>query len=440
MELTASEVARLTEGDVLVGNGHVVASSFAIDSRVVEPGGCFVALTAARDGHDFVGDAFTRGATTAIVSRRPAFDVPASAAVVRVDDPLAALGRLGGAARRALPDARVVGVTGSTGKTGTKDLVAGALAARHRVHASPLSFNNEAGVPLSLLAAPPDSENVVLELGARFPGNIAALCEIARPTVGVVTNVGLAHAGLLGGVEGVARAKGELLEALAPGSLAVLNGDDPSTRGLRARTRADLVTAAVTDRGADVRGSRVELDAELRARFLLESSWGRTSVALGVHGAHQVTNALLAAAVALWAGVEPDEVAAGLAAVRGGAMRMEVVRARGGPVVLNDAYNANPASMAAAIDALAASPSARRRIAVLGAMRELGEWSEQEHARVGRQVADALVDVLVAVGSDTAALASGARSRARGGPPARGVRGGGRTGSARAGPGSGRPR
>ncbi len=411
MDVTARELATLTGGTLVRGDPEVLVTSFAIDSRVLEPGACFVALIAERDGHQFVDDAFARGARVALVTRA----VSATAgAVVLVDDALAALARLGRVARERMSDATVVGITGSAGKTGTKDLTAAALVPTFRVHASPGSYNNEAGVPLTLLGAPATTDALVLEIGAHARGDIAALCSIARPTVGVITNIGLAHAGPLGGRAGVAQAKGELLEALDGQGLAVLDAGDPETAGLAARTEARVLTVAVGDRAAhadaEVRADRIVLDAELRPTFTLGSPWGGGSVALALRGSHQVVNATLAATVALALGVPFTDVARGLAGVQPAAWRMEVVRTTNDVVVLDDAYNANPSSMAAALEALARVDVPGRRLAVLGEIRELGELSVREHSALGVLVGTAAVDTLVAVGAEAAPLAAATRT------------------------------
>jgi UDP-N-acetylmuramoyl-tripeptide--D-alanyl-D-alanine ligase len=419
MELTATELATITGGAVVAGAADARVTSFTIDSRVVEPGACFVALVAERDGHDFVPDAFARGARVALVTDAREHTVPSDdRAVVRVGSAFGALADLGRVARSALGDAIVVGITGSAGKTGTKDLTAAALASKFALHASPGSYNNEAGVPLTLLAAPPGTEAVVLEMGARNHGDIAALCAVASPTVGVITNIGLAHAGSLGGREGVARVKGELLEALDASGTAVLDAGDPATPGLAARTAATVLRVAVGEAAAgtsdivavDVRASDVVLDADLRPRFTLSSPWGSGEVVLAVRGAHQVVNASLAATVALAHGVPFADVAAGLATVQPAPWRMEVARTPDGVVVLDDAYNANPSSMAAALEALARVDVSGRRVAVLGEMRELGALSAPEHAALGDLVGAAAVDALVAVGPETAPLAEHART------------------------------
>ncbi|MET0626960.1 MAG: UDP-N-acetylmuramoyl-tripeptide--D-alanyl-D-alanine ligase [Acidimicrobiia bacterium] len=411
MDLTAREIAEIVGGDVVAGDADARATSCAIDSRSLDAGACFVALVAARDGHDFVGDAAAHGATVALVAHPVADQELGGLATVVAADPLVALGALGAHARRALDHATVVGITGSAGKTGTKDLAAAALGRGGTVHASPGSYNNEAGLPLTLLDAPSDVDAVVLEMGARAVGDIAALCVVARPTVGVITNVGLAHAGPLGGPEGIARAKGELFEALPADGLGVLDADDAATVGIAARTdaRVVLVSARATP-GSDVRADEVRLDGEVRPRFTMHTPWGSGPVGLSVHGEHQIVNALLAATVALDHGVPFEAVVAGLESAHPAAWRMEVLHTPGGAVVLHDAYNANPASTEAALRALAQLDTNGRRVAVLGEMRELGAYSEPEHTRIGHLVAALGIDVLVSVGPETKPLAAAAHA------------------------------
>jgi UDP-N-acetylmuramoyl-tripeptide--D-alanyl-D-alanine ligase len=373
-------------GGALVGEDTEVEGAVN-HSQVVVGGELFVAVVSDRDGHDFIADALERGAAAYLTSRPP---VGGTAVVVA--DTQAALLDLGRAARRRLPD-RVVGVTGSVGKTSVKDLLAAALAPRFRVAASAGSFNNELGVPLTLLNAPDDAEALVVEMGARGPGHVALLCEVAAPTVAVVTRVAAAHTAVMGDLERIARSKGELVEALPASGTAVLNAADPRVAAMASRTAATVVRFGA---GGDVVAEEVRLDDELRPSFRLRSPEGDADVRLGVAGHHQVDNALAAAAAAVAVGASLDDVATGLASARLSPMRMALGRAPSGAVVLNDAYNANPASMAAGLRALAALP-ARRRLAFLGTMAELGERAVSDHRDVAALAAELGVQV-VAVG------------------------------------------
>jgi UDP-N-acetylmuramoyl-tripeptide--D-alanyl-D-alanine ligase len=406
VRLTAQEIADATGGEIRAGAPEVVASSFSIDSRALEPGACFVALVAERDGHEFVKDAVRRGARVALVSRP--VPPPPDCTVVQVPETWAALSDLGRAVRARLRDATVVGITGSVGKTATKDLLAAALRTSLRVTASPVSFNNEAGLPLTLLAAEQSTQVVVAEMGARFAGNIRDLCVIARPDVGVVTNVGLAHAGPLGGLAGIAHVKGELVEALPARGIAVLNGDDGPTRALAAHTSARVVLVGRAD-DAGIHVTDVNVDDQLRPSFRLEAANASILVRLALRGEHQVLNAALAGATALELGVAPAAVAAGLEQAQGAPWRMELARTADGITVLNDAYNANPASTSGALRSLARLPVDGRRLAVLGEMRELGDESADAHEAVGRLAQECGVDVLVVVGEAAGPIATGAR-------------------------------
>lgn len=405
MDLTRDDVAAITGGTVR--GPDATASGFAFDSRTLRPGMGFVALRAERDGHDFVADAFARGGTIAVVERVP--DALTGSLVV-VADAQAALRALGSAARDRLPDATVIGITGSAGKTSTKDLTSSALRPAFAVHASAASFNNEIGLPATLLDTPAGTEAVVLEMGARFAGNITELCAIARPSIGVITHIGLAHAEHLGGRDGIAAVKGEILDALPTDGLAVLSADCDYLDALRARASAPVLTVGPAA-GADVRTSEIRIDANLRVTFRLDSPWGSADVSLAVRGAYQVANAAQAATVALHLGVPLDAVIAALADAGTAAWRMEVATSADGVVVLNDAYNASPSSMRAAIDTFGRLPVTGRRIAVLGEMRELGSLSATEHARVGELLADADVFTLVTVGPGTDEMATAAASR-----------------------------
>ncbi len=406
MRVTVGDIVEATGGVLRNGTPDTVVSSFINDSRRAEPGACFVAIEAERDGHDFVDSAVAAGATCLLV-RRGGVSTSADVAVVEVPDTMAALAAVAAAVRRThLGAATVVGVTGSTGKTSTKDLLVAALRERVRTHANVESFNNEIGLPLTLLGAPDDSEVVVAEMGARFAGNIADLCAIARPDIGVITNIGTAHAEHLGGPTGILRVKGELVEALPPHGLAVVPDDDTGT-ALAARTAAAVVRVGPSST-ADVQVAVLGLDDDLHATVRIEGPWGRCETRLGLRGAHQAVNAAMAAAVARHCGVDLEAVATGLAAAHGSKWRMDLQRSPLGVLVINDAYNANPASMMAAIDALAAVGASGRRIAVLGAMRELGELSAEAHAAVGVRLVQRSIDMLVAVGADGEVIADAA--------------------------------
>ncbi|MCU1458972.1 MAG: UDP-N-acetylmuramoyl-tripeptide--D-alanyl-D-alanine ligase [Actinomycetia bacterium] len=411
----------LTVGGKLDGpDPDIPITGVSVDSRRVVRGECFVALHDQRDGHDFVADAFACGALTAIVTHRPD-DVRPGLPLILVDDPLLALGDLGAAARDRLTDAQVVGVTGSAGKTSTKDLIAAAMSRRYHVHANEKSFNNEFGVPLTLLAAPADTEVVVVEMGERRAGDISYLSRIARPHVGVVTNVGLAHSEFLGGREGAAAVLGELVESLPPSGLAVLDADDAQTPNLRTRTAASVLTAGSRgDRHPDVLVSMVSVDDGLRPTLRIECDWGSGETQLALLGEHQVHNAGLAAAVALAAEVPFVDVLAGLAEAQGAPWRMQLERSTSGLIVINDAYNASPEPMAAALQALARLRLRGRakRIAVLGEMRELGVETPELHAGIGLRAAELGVDVLVTVGEGGRMIAAGVP---RGDGPGRGM-------------------
>ncbi len=388
MKWRAAAIAEAVDG-VLSGPDTEVTGA-TIDSRSVVGGELFGPVRAARDGHDFIGGALDAGAAAYLSAQAAG---PGTA--ILVGDTMIALADLGRAARSRLGD-RVVGITGSAGKTSTKDLLAAVLGGSLRTAASERSFNNELGVPLTLLNAADDIDVVVVEMGARGVGHIATLCSIARPTIGVVTNVGLAHTEMLGSLDNVARAKAELIEALPSSGTAVLNADDGRVMAMRSVSSAEVLTYGLA--GGDVRACDVVLDGELRPSFRLASPWGTVEVHLAVRGAHNAANAAAAAAVALVQGVSIDDVATGLGGAHSSPWRMELSRSLDGGLVLNDAYNANPASTEAALRSLAAL-DVKRRVAVLGPMCELGEHAAAEHARIGALARSLGIDLLVTVGA-----------------------------------------
>jgi UDP-N-acetylmuramoyl-tripeptide--D-alanyl-D-alanine ligase len=390
VRLRASEIAAAVDG-VVVGTDVDVAG-VTIDSRTATPDQLFVPIVGDRDGHDFIGDAVARGAS-AYLTANGVRSVDATA--VEVTDTGRALLGIGRLARSHVMTERVVGITGSVGKTTVKDLTRAALASTYRTAASERSFNNELGVPLTLANAPDDVEVVVVEMGARGRGHITLLADIALPTIAVVTTVALAHTEMFGTIDDVATAKAELVEALPYNGIAVLNADNPYVAGMARRTTATILTFSAESADADITASAVILDDELRPTFLMHTPSGNVQVRLPFRGVHQVANALAAAGAALAGGVELDAIATGLAGATGSPWRMELVRTASGAVVVNDAYNANPTSTAAALRSLAALP-AKRRVAVLGVMAELGETSVAEHRRI-TALADELEIVVIAV-------------------------------------------
>ncbi|WP_421120298.1 UDP-N-acetylmuramoyl-tripeptide--D-alanyl-D-alanine ligase [Aquihabitans daechungensis] len=368
MRFTTAEVAAATGGEVF--GREVEFDGVAIDSRLVQPGQLFVPLIAARDGHDYIGAAVRAGARGYLTSG----PIEAGTAI-RVADTEVALRDLGIAARARLGE-RVVGITGSVGKTSLKDLLASVASTTLATTASIGSFNNELGVPLTLANAPDGTECTILEMGARGIGHIAALCEVGRPTVGVVTVVAGVHLEAFGSIDDVAAGKGELVAALPASGTAVLNADDVRVAAMAARTEATVLTFG-QDAG-EVRAEHVSLDEHLHPTFELRTPWGVADVHLSIAGRHQVVNALGAAAAGLALGVPLDQVVVGLGGARLSALRMDLATAAAGYRVLNDSYNANPTSMAAALRSIDELP-AGRRFAVLGTMAELGPDEAAEH-------------------------------------------------------------
>ena len=420
--LSSRDVEQLAGGRLLAAAGDPdrpdVTGPVVVDSRLAVPGALFAALPGQRtDGADHAAAAVAAGAR-AVLAQRPVDLGGREATVVLVDDAVAALGHLAAgvlARLRAAGRPAVVGVTGSSGKTTTKDLLRAVLAVRGPVVAPRGSFNNEVGAPLTVLEADAATEHLVVEMGARGPGHIAHLCRIAPPQVGVVLNVGAAHAGEFGSLEATARAKGELVEALGADGLAVLNADDPRVLAMRERTTARVLVHGLGD-GVDVRAADVALDGAARARFRLVSavgpgtaSAGEAEVHLRLHGEHQVSNALAAATAALGLGAGVQEVAAALSAAEAASpARMQVVERPDGVTVVNDAYNANPDSVRAALKALVAMGRGRRTWAVLGEMLELGAESRDEHDAVGRLAVRLDVSRLLAVGAGARPVYTGA--------------------------------
>ena len=400
----AADVAKATNGILVGQNAHLSGVSF--DSRSVRPGQLFVPIVAERDGHDFVLAALAAGAgaylTTGKTFGRTSITVP---------DTLAALLQLGAWGRNKL-DAqlanRVIGVTGSVGKTSTKDFIAAALGSVLRVTANERSFNNDQGLPVTILNAGDDVQALVLEMGMRGFDEISRLCTVARPNIGVVTRVAPAHTERVGGIDGVARAKSELVQALDASGFAVLNADDERVAAMQSLTEATVISYGVAP-SATVRMTHCVLDERACASITVESPWGKASWKMNVPGEHMAHNAVGAIAVAGVLGLDLQRAAVAIEAAVLSEMRMQHKVARNGALIIDDSYNANPASLAAALHALSAT-KASRRIAVLGIMAELSE-PEQDHLQISR-LAEQLGIELIAVGTDMYGVQSRTREEA----------------------------
>lgn len=382
----------------------------SIDSRKIHEGDLFVALRGDRfDGHDFIRDALEAGATAAVVEqswllkqkKRTVRGLP----LIPVPEALAALQSLALYHRRRL-GLPVVGVTGSNGKTTTKEMIAAILGTHFRVLRSEGSLNNHIGLPLTLLRMRRTHEIVIAEMGMNHSGEITHLCEIAEPTAGVVTNVGSAHLEFFDDLDGIASAKRELVEAIGPHGFVVLNGDDPRVSAMSASTEARSITFGLSG-GVDVRGEIIEFIGGVFPLFRYNDG---APIRLWVPGRHNVSNALAAVAVAEAMGCSPEEIQDGLESYRGVKWRTEVIES-GGIVVLNDAYNSNPVSAVAALALLRDWNNSRpmRRVAVLGDMLELGKKAGELHAVIGQEAFECGVELLVAVGEHAGEIADGAR-------------------------------
>ena len=393
-----SSVAAAVGGERTGDDVHV--SAVTTDSRHATPGALFVALEGERtDGHRFIQDALARGAVAVLVQE--AADAPPPK--IQVTSTPDALLRLAADERRRF-DGAVVAITGANGKTSTKDMTAAVASTTFRTHASPGSFNNEVGVPLTFLGAPPDTEVIVAELGARRAGDVTVLMPVAQPDVVVITNVGVAHMEIFGSWDLIVGAAAEPVDAMDPGGVVILNADDPVVAGFAGRARARVVTFGRSEE-ASVRADEVRIEPDGRPTFELVAGGGRERVTLAVPGEHMVSNALAAAAVGAELGIPLEVCARALSRAQVSRWRMETFETPGGVLVINDAYNANPESMAAALKAATVMSGERRVVAVLGHMAELGDIAPEEHERIGGLAARLGVDRLITVGTEAKAIA-----------------------------------
>ncbi|MFX4285078.1 UDP-N-acetylmuramoyl-tripeptide--D-alanyl-D-alanine ligase [Janibacter sp. G349] len=392
------------EAGAIVVDGPVVT-----DSREAGPGSLYVARVGeSADGHDFVPGAAAAGAVAALTTR----EVDGLPCLV-VEDEQAAFVAIARHLVDSRPEMTVIGITGSSGKTSTKDLLGSVLETAGETVAPVGSYNSEVGVPLTVCRVTPTTAHLVVEMGARGIGHIDYLTRIAPPRIGIVLNVGHAHVGEFGSVEAIAEAKGELPAALPADGVAVLNADDPLVAAMAERTTARVVLVGESET-ADVRATDVTVDETGAASFTVTAPFGTARVRLGLIGRHHVGNALAVIAAAEAAGMTLDQVVPALETARPlSRWRMEVSRRDDGVVVVNDAYNANPDSMSAALRSLASMSTTGRRWAVLGAMLELGEASAELHAAVGREAAELGTDEILVVGEVAEPIAAGARDNAR---------------------------
>jgi UDP-N-acetylmuramoyl-tripeptide--D-alanyl-D-alanine ligase len=404
--LTLSQIAQFAEGWLSPGDGTVVIKKISTDSRTIKPGELFVALHGENfEGHSFVEASAQAGASGALVDPNWKGNVPHDFPLIRATDTLRAYQNLAANYRKSLT-LKVIGITGSNGKTSTKDFTASVLARRFRVTKTEGNFNNHVGLPRTILEASSADEVAVWEIGMNHPGEIATLSKIAAPDAAIITNIGVAHIEFMGSREAIAIEKGALAEAIQPEGTVILNADDPFSAGIAARTRAKVVFAGMTT--GTVRAIEIRQSAD-GAEFTIAEGAHRCRAQLPVAGSHMVQNALLAVAAGRTFGLSIEECAAGLAAAPLTKARLQI-REIGGVQFLDDSYNANPDSMKAALRTLVELDTSGKRIAVLGEMRELGPESKSGHRDVGETAAMLGVQQLITIGDAAKGIAEGARN------------------------------
>jgi len=420
---TAADVAAVTGATVVAGGSRAI-ESFSINSKTIGPGQFFIGLRGERfDGSDFAAACLERGAAGVLVNRSAGVAaslaaIPGGAAVLEADDTLEALQVLGHHVRRA-SGTRVTAITGSAGKTTTKETAADFLSARYSVYRNPGNLNNHVGLPLSLLELRTRPQMAVVELGMNHPGEIRRLVGLAEPEVRVWTNVGDAHLGHFASMDEIADAKAEILEGMSAASLVVANADDPRVMDRTADAPGRIVTFGL-DTGADVRASGVEDRGIEGTTALVETPAGRARFEVPLVGRGNLLNVLAATAVALEFDVPLDVVAARAAALRPATHRGERVRLRDGITLLDDSYNSSPSALKRTLEAVGRDREHRRKVAVLGEMLELGAFADQLHAECGRVAADQGLSALITVGGPAAARMAEAACEA--GMPADAVR------------------
>jgi UDP-N-acetylmuramoyl-tripeptide--D-alanyl-D-alanine ligase len=407
--LSIKEICQAVGGTLKKGDKDSVARGISTDTRSIAAGDIFFALKGDRfNGHSYAGSAAASGAGALVVSEKVDLPKDWPGAVIMVDDTRWALGELAGYYRSKF-NVKVIAVTGSVGKTSTKEMIASILEKKWRVLKNEMNYNNEIGVPLTLFRLDRSHQIVVLEMAMRGIGEIRRLAAIAKPSVGVITNIGLSHIERLGSQGAIADAKSELLAELPPDGTVILNAEDCYYIVLRDRFNGNKVSFG-SCQGADVIGTRIKCNAAGKCTFTLLVEGGAIEVRLPVPGTHNVYNALAAAAVARHMGVDLYAIRDGLQGFKLPSMRMELTKSKRGYTILNDAYNANPASMLAALRTLCVLKGAKRRVAVLVDMLELGDYAHKAHMDIGTLIAENSIDILVTVGKQSLSVAEGAKA------------------------------
>lgn len=390
--MTAGEIARACRGELVAGDADTRITGVSTDTRTIGPGDLFFALTGENsDGHKFLADALVKGAAGVVVSRK----VETKALAIRVDDTLFALGGLAKYYRTKFNPV-VVGVTGSVGKTTTKEMIAEVAATNGPVLKNPGNFNNEIGVPITLLEMSGKHKTAAIEMGMRGPGQIEYLAKMAKPSIGVITNIHLSHIELLGSMDAIADAKGELLDYLPADGVAVLNADDAYFDYFQRRANCHVVSFGESAQ-ADVRAVSSGIDSMGCCNFSVSTARGSFDVRIPVPGEHNIKDALAAIAVGEVLEIPQEQIREALANFHAPEKRSNVIPAKGGFVVIDDTYNAGPASVRSALKTLSMMEGARK-IAVLGDMLELGDHALSAHTEIGRAVVESGIDMLYTVG------------------------------------------
>ena len=398
-DLTLGQICEIVGGK-LIGDPTIGVSGVSIDSRSAHPGDLFAAIVGERvDGHNFIEQAVSNGASALLTSRQvDGNQVVVPASPDSLDPVIHALAKISSHVRTLMRGVEVIGITGSSGKTSTKDMIGQVLSQASVTHAPAGSQNNELGLPLTLLSAPRDVKYLVTEMGMRGIGHITHLCSLAQPTIGVITNVGHAHIGEVGSIEGIAKAKSELVGAIPASGVVVLNADDELVLAMRELTNATVFTYGFS-KSADVRAENLQLTAYGSYTFDLIYRGERVPASIPILGEHNVLNALAAAAVGIAVGMEVKDISRALTTLKQmSKWRMEVHQIPGNVTIINDAYNANPESMIAALETLTAIPATGNTFAILGKMHELGEASDAIHAQIAKLAIELGVSQVVAVG------------------------------------------